>query len=431
MIGFPTQKTNFKASLYHSKNFEKNFDKHIQSYLGQSKLLQDKKEEWKFFPFQKVFSHSFDFESPSSISKNKEPSLNNSLCLQVKNGIPSSFNHPSIDLISFEEFLKADTHKKIEPEVQKKILSCLKEERNHFSLLNNVFYPKGFILICKEEINQTIEIHYSQESASDEQGLNLRNFIFVKGQAKVLEFFHSRESKKPLFLNVQTDGFVEEGSLLEVFSFDALHKEDTIIHQLFSHLEKKAKAYFFHLSLEAGLSRWLKHIEQEEESVSHLRGLSLLSGSSVSDQKTRVKHKGLRGESDQFFKSFVFDKARSIFQGLIHIAKTADESDTKLLNKNYLFSPHSSAVSFPELDIYPANVQAAHGSTISPFFENNRLIFYLKSRGIDPYLSFHLVLLSLLKETFADCSPAVQNLIKEWVEKKLLTLEESLDLGSL
>jgi len=98
------------------------------------------------------------------------------------------------------------------------------------------------------------------------------------------------------------------------------------------------------------------------------------------------------------------------------------------VNKNYLFSPHSSAVSFPELDIYPANVKAAHGSTISPFFENNQLIFYLKSRAIDPYLSFHLVLLSLLKETFSDCPLKLQNLIRQWVEKKLISLEKSLQL---
>ena len=224
---------------------------------------------------------------------------------------------------------------------------------------------------------------------------------------------------------MQTDCFIEEGADLDYLSFDGLFGQDTLIHQLFSYLGKRSKAHFFNLSLNAGLSRWLKHIEQEEESCSLLRGLSLLSGHSLSDHKTRVKHLGPGGQSDQFFKSFLFDSARYIFQGLIHIEKTADESDTNLLNKNYLFSPHSSAVSFPELDIYPANVKAAHGSTTSPFFENNQLLFYLKSRGIDSYLSFHLVLLSLLKETFSDCPLNIQNLIRRWIEKKLISLEES------
>jgi len=424
MIGFPKQSTDFNTRLYKNTPFEKSFDSQIASCLSGSQLLKDKKEEWSFFPFQKVLSKPFQFQFQPATLDNQKVFLKDSICIQVKNGIPDTAKHNSFDLIRFEDFLKAPS-KKLSPKMQKKILSSLEKERNHFSILNNVFYPKGFILVIKERIERPIEIHYTQESLVENQGLNLRNFIFVEGSAQILEFFHSRKSKLALFLNMQTDCFVKKSAHLQHFSFDGLSEEGAIIHQLFSHLEKKSKAYFFNLSLNAGLSRWLRHIEQEEESISRLRGLSLLSGHSLADYKTRVIHKGQQGLSDQFFKSFLFDSARYIFQGLIQIEKTADESDTSLLNKNYLFSPQSSAVSFPELDICPANVKAAHGSATAPFFENNRLIFYLKSRGIDPYLSFYLVLLSLLKETFLDCPLSIQNFIKHWIEKKLISLEES------
>ena len=425
MIGFPKQNTDFDTSSYKNwdKNCYKNFNKQIESYLSGSQLIKDKKEEWRFFPFQKILPQPFHFQAkPSPIAKQKA-FLKDSILIEIKNGKPESFNHPSFDLISFEDFLKKKNL--TSAKIQEKILFHLKKERNHFSILNNTFYPKGFLLIFKEKLNQPIEIHYTQESSSEKQGLNLRNFIFVKDTVQVLEFFHSRKSKDNLLLNVQTDCFIEEEAFLDYFCFDNLLEQDSIIHQLFCHLEKRSKAHFFNLSLKAGLSRWLKHIDQEEESSSFLRGLSLLSGNSLTDYKIKVNHKGLRGKSDQFFKSFLFDSARYIFQGLIHIEDTANESDTNLLNKNYLFSPQSSAVSFPELDIYPSNVKAAHGSTTSPFFENSSLLFYLKSRGIDSRLSFHLVLLSLLKETFADCPLNIQNLIKHWVEKKLADLEES------
>ena len=431
MIGFPKQNTDFDKSFYKPKALEKTFDKQIESYLSGSQLLKDKKEEWSFFPFQKILSDSFHFQAKPSLLAPQKAVLKDSLCLQVKNGIPTPLDHPSLVLISFEDFLKNPPQNLLPLKVQEKVLGKLEEERNHFSLLNNVFYPKGFLLLCKENLGQTLEIHYTQESLAEKQGLNLRNFIFVEGKAQVLEFFHYRESKKPLLLNVQTDCFLEEEADLDYYSFDDLLEQDRLIHQLFSSLEKKSKAQFFNLSLNAGLSRWFKYVEQEEESISYLKGLSLLSGHSFSDHKTTVEHRGLRGKSDQFFKSFLFDSARSIFQGLIRIKETADESDTNLLNKNYLFSPHCSAVSFPELDIYPANVKAAHGSTTSSFFENNQLIFYLKSRGIDPYVSFHLVLLSLLKETFSDCPLKIQNLIRDWIEKRLLSLEESVYSKSL
>ena len=425
MIGFPKQNTDFNTSLYKKSRWDKNFDSQIQSYLNESLLTKDKKEEWKFFPFQKVFSQPFQFQTSASVVEQAQACLKDSICLYVKNGVPSIPKHPSLEVISFETFLK--NKKNYSSSIQEKVLLSLKKERNHLAILNNLFYPKGFLLIVKEKIKQPIEIHYNQDSSLEKQGLNIRNFIFLEKSTSVdiLEFFYSRHSGLDLFLNIQTDCFLEKSAQLNYFSFDHLSSQDTLIHQVFSHVEKKAQAYFFNLSLNAGLSRWLKHIEQEEDSVSWLRGLSLLSGQSLSDHKTQVRHQGLKGRSDQLFKSFLFDSARYVFQGLIRIDKTADESETNLLNKNYLFSPHSSVVSFPELDIFPANVKAAHGTATAPFFENNALVFYLKSRGIDPYLSFHLVLLSLLKETFSDCPLSIQNIIRQTVETKLLSLEKT------
>ena len=196
MIGFPKQNTDFDTSLYKNRSLEKNFDKQIESYLNGSRLIKDRKEEWNFFPFQKILSHPFSFQSKPSTLTSQKSFLKDSICIQVKNGAPSSLESSSIDLIRFEDFLK--NKKIVSSKVQEKVLLSLKKERNHFSILNNVFYPKGFLLICKKKLNQPIEIHYSQESSADKQGLNLRNFIFVEGSgsAQILEFFHSRKSKK-------------------------------------------------------------------------------------------------------------------------------------------------------------------------------------------------------------------------------------------
>ena len=427
MIGFPKQLTDFSAVFYKDKAWEKSFDKQIKLYLDSSYLTKEKKEDWKFFPFHKVLFSDFDFCSKLIEVENQKAQLKDSILIQIKNGRPLPCESRAFQLLSWEDFLEGKV--KLPPAVQSKVRFSLNQERNHFSCLNNTFYPKGFLLVFKDHLKQPVEIHHTQDSFAPQQALNLRSFIFVEKSAQVLEFFYERNSRRPLFLNAQTDCFLEETAQLEYFSFDNMAEKDVVIHQMFSYLNKKSKAYFFNLSLNAGLSRWFKYVEQEEESESKIKALSLMSGKTYTDYKTSIKHQGLRGQSEQFFKSFLFDSARYIFQGLIAIEKSADESDTSQLNKNYLFSPKTSAVSLPELDIYPANVKAKHGSATSSFFENNQLLFYLKSRGIDSAESFHLALLSLLEEIFLDCPQNIRAFIKKRIEEKLPFLEKSANKG--
>ncbi|MDE0092436.1 MAG: SufD family Fe-S cluster assembly protein [Oligoflexia bacterium] len=280
--------------------------------------------------------------------------------------------------------------------------------------------------MVKGHLNQPLEIHYTQSSNTKEQGLNLRNFLFVEKKAQVVEVFYPREEKKPLFLNIQTDCFLEEKAKLEYCSVDQTSDQDVLIHHLFSNLSKYSKASIFTLCLNAGLSRWSKEIYQAEESASQIKGLSLIGGNSHTDHRVIVKHHGNSGISRQIYKSFLFDSAKHIFQGLISIEKQAKESDTSQLNKNYLFGSKAFAVAFPELDICPSDVKANHGATVSPFSENKQLIFYLKSRGIDPFLSFRMVLLSLLKETLLGLQVNSQNLIQNLIGKKISDLEKTL-----
>ncbi|MBC6415457.1 MAG: SufD family Fe-S cluster assembly protein [Bdellovibrionales bacterium] len=425
MIGFPKQVKDFKSHFYKNKAWEKSFNKKREAYLNSSQLIEDKTKDWRFFPFHKILSSEFDFNSKCIEIENLKAQLKDSIVIQIKNGDIVSYENEKFQVVSWTDFLEGK--KQLPSSFTDKIFKSFNQQRNHLSCLNHIFYPRGFILIFKKAIRSAVEIHYLQDSLASKQALNLRNFIFIEKSARVLEFFHTRKSQKPLFLNIQTDCFLKEKTSLEYFAFDNMKEQDTIVHQMFSYLKKESKASFLNLSLNVGLSRWFKYVEQEEKSESKLRGLSLMSGKSHTDHKTTVKHKGLRGQSEQFFKSFLFDSARYVFQGLISIEKTADESETKQLNKNYLFSSKSSALSFPELDVCPANVKAEHGSTTSSFFERNPLLFYLKSRGIDSFLSFHLVLLSLLKETFSDCSKDMQSLIHKYLERQLALLEESLN----
>ena len=428
MIGFPKTQTDFSnaVSAYKNKAFEESFSQQIQSYLNNFDFSQEKKEEWKYFPFQKIVKKDFNFQNNYEETSDSQSHLPKSLLIRVKNGraFPTFQKNKNISLFHWRDFLNGKVL--LEDSIKNQIISALQRTRNNFCSLNNVFYPEGFIIVVKDYLNQPLEIHYTQSSQDKEQGLNLRNFIFIEKKAQVIEVFFSREEKKPLFLNVQTDCFLEEKAKLEYCSVDQTSAQDTLIHHLFSNLSKQSKAYFFSLCLKAGLSRWSKEICQAEESRSQIKGLSLMEGNSHTDHKVIVRHKGKNGISRQTYKSFLFDSAKHIFQGLISIEKQADESDTSQLNKNYLFGSKAFAVAFPELDISPSNVKAEHGATVSPFSENKEMIFYLKSRGIDSFQSVHLVLLSLVQETLSGLQDNSKKLIQNLIGQRVSELEKNL-----
>ena len=428
MIGFPKTHTDFSkaVALYKNQAWHGIFDQQVQSYLNNSDFSFEKKEEWKYFPFQKVIKKKFVFQKDFEEAQDSKAQIPNSLLIRVKNGkaFPAFQKNKNILLFQWSDFLNGKII--LEDSIKNKIVSALKKTRNNFCCLNNVFYPEGFILVIKGHLKQPLEIHYTQSSSIEEQGLNLRNFIFIEKRAQVMEIFYPREEKKPLFLNIQTDCFLEEKAKMEYSSVDQTSDQDVLIHHLFSSLSKCSKAYFFTLCLKAGLSRWSKEICQAEESQSQIKGLSLMNGSSHTDHRVNVKHQGKGGVSYQLYKSFLFDSAKHIFQGLISIEKQAGESETSQINKNYLFGSKAFAVAFPELDICPSNVKAGHGAAVSPFSENKQLIFYLKSRGIDPFQSFHLVLLSLVQETLSGLRDNSKNLIQNLIRQRISALEKTL-----
>ena len=433
MIGFPKTLTDFskyKQAFPLQQKWQIFLKKQMQSYLSNQDFFSKKTEGWKYFPFQKVMKKDFVFSktNPPLTKEEASPCLSTSLFISVQNGTPSPLFKKTKDLFvcSWENFLLGEVE--LDSKIKEKILFTLQKQRNPFCSLSNAIYTNGLIVIIKKSLKEPLEIHYTQSHTNEQQGLNLRNFIFVEEQAsaQILEVFHGRKEKKPLFFNIQTDCFIDKGAKLEHSRVDKASDQDVFINQLFSQLSETAQACFFSLSLDSGISRYHSELEQAKKSVSETRGLSLLEGNKYADHKVAILHKGIEGISRQLYKSFLFDSAKQIFQGFISIEKQAQRSDTNQLSKNFLFGKGAFAVACPELDISADDVQASHGATVSPFAKNRDLIFYLQSRGIDPPQALHLVLSSLVEEVFACLQSNTRSALKLLVKQKLDSIKSSI-----
>jgi Fe-S cluster assembly protein SufD len=111
-----------------------------------------------------------------------------------------------------------------------------------------------------------------------------------------------------------------------------------------------------------------------------LNGLYIADGRQLIDNHMRVEHAKPHCASHELYKGILDGKARSVFNGLIHVHKGAQKTDAKQSNRNLLLSADAIANSNPRLEIFADDVKCTHGSTVGQLDDD--AVFYLRSRGI-------------------------------------------------
>lgn len=115
-------------------------------------------------------------------------------------------------------------------------------------------------------------------------------------------------------------------------------------------------------------------------SNSKLFGLTFGDGRQHLDYQTRQDHTAPHTESDLLFKGVVLDRARTVFRGVLHLRKEAQQTNAYQATHSLLLSPRARADALPILEIEADDVRCKHGSTTGRVDEEQ--IFYLMSRGL-------------------------------------------------
>ncbi len=111
-----------------------------------------------------------------------------------------------------------------------------------------------------------------------------------------------------------------------------------------------------------------------------LNGLTVGRENQAGNFYVRVEHAHPHGSSQQRFKSVLDAKARSVFDGLIHVRPHAQKTDARQNSRNLLLSKHALVHSNPRLEILADDVKCSHGSSTG--FLDPNAEFYLRARGI-------------------------------------------------
>ena len=174
---------------------------------------------------------------------------------------------------------------------------------------------------------------------------------------------------------------LEPGAYMDVFHLDCQQRDVRLASRNAYALKKHASLNVW--TLAAGGKAEVEHRVKflEPHGFAAVRGLSLLGESSDVVHRVTADHSVGHCASRQFYKSILADNARSAFESLVLVAKGADKSDSRQLNKNLLLSKSALAVSRPELKINADDVACAHGSATGEL--GHEELFYLRSRGIE------------------------------------------------
>jgi Fe-S cluster assembly protein SufD len=113
---------------------------------------------------------------------------------------------------------------------------------------------------------------------------------------------------------------------------------------------------------------------------SQLNGVYVIGGEQAVDNHMRVIHAKPHGQSRQYYKGIMSDRAKGVFRGRIVVKPGAQKTDAVQSNQNLLLSSEASANSDPQLEIYADDVKCTHGSTTGQLADAG--LFYLQARGI-------------------------------------------------
>ena len=132
--------------------------------------------------------------------------------------------------------------------------------------------------------------------------------------------------------------------------------------------------------------------------LSVLNGMYVPRGEQLHDSRMRVRHSYPHGESRQYYRGILDDRAKAMFSGRIIVDQDAQKTDAVQSNKNLLLSEHALVETKPQLEIYADDVKCTHGATIGQLDEE--AIFYFLARGIDRPTARRLLVFAFVNEIF-------------------------------
>ena len=253
-------------------------------------------------------------------------------------------------------------------------------KRHPFAALNTTFWEDGAFVHLPPGTVVEEPIHLVFYAAGGDASIHPRLLLVLEDGAQATLVVEYRSQGRCLNAPVAELELGDNAALdyhqVQEESLQAFHLGGIRLRQ-----QRDSQARLHLLSFGGQLARTdLEALLDGEGASCTLNGLTLVNDTQVGDFHIRVEHAQPRGASQQLFKSVLDGKARSVFDGMIHVRQHAQKTDARQTSRNLLLSRQAQAHSNPRLEILADDVKCGHGSSTG--FLNPDAEFYLRARGI-------------------------------------------------
>jgi Fe-S cluster assembly protein SufD len=152
-------------------------------------------------------------------------------------------------------------------------------------------------------------------------------------------------------------------------------------------------------------------------------GLYITEGKEHLDLFTTDRHEAGHTTGDTVWKGALTGESRASYEGLIHIMKDAQETDTYLQTHSMLLSPRAKGDSIPSLIVETDNVKASHGGTVGEVDEEK--VFYMMSRGIPRRDAVRILVEGYFEEVIDRLHDrTLEELVRSRIQEKIAAAED-------
>jgi Fe-S cluster assembly protein SufD len=361
-----------------------------------------------------------------AISERPEIVANDELAaLIVQKGasiVYSEVNDERITLTSLEE--AAEQH----PEIVEKFWGTrVKPEEGKFPAATGAFWTGGAFLHVPrgEKIEKPIQIVWLIDEPGTAQYAQTLAVVDELAECEIREYFLAPDFEGQALHSGLFELFVGQAANVRLAHFqDWGGGEIYDISTRRVQIGRDAHASWVPIHLGGHLTKQtLDIITAEQGSDMRHTGLYITQGNEHLDLFTTDLHEQGNTTGDTVWKGALTGESRASYEGLIHIVKDAQDTDTYLQTHSMLLSPRAKGDAIPSLIVETDNVKASHGGTVGEIDEDQ--VFYMMSRGISRPDAVRILVEGYFEEVIQRLhDPVLEEMVRERIAQKIAEAEE-------
>ncbi|MEN8207025.1 MAG: Fe-S cluster assembly protein SufD, partial [Pseudomonadota bacterium] len=260
----------------------------------------------------------------------------------------------------------------------------LATDRPGFDTMNTAFMQDGAFIKLEQDavLEQPLHLLFISSGQADCM-TTVRNVIQAGpgSAATVIESWVALNDATSL-INTITEIMLDENAALTHYKLEQEGAAATHIGGLYVRQDRNSHLDAHSIALGGRLVRNELQVDLNGRGAEcALNGLTLTHHQQHVDNNTRIEHHQPQATSNEWYKSILDDRSRTVFSGRIVVQPGAQQTQAQQSNHSLLLSNEAEADARPQFEIYADDVQCRHGCTAGELDAN--ALFYLRSRALD------------------------------------------------